>query len=325
MRDIETLLRETDPAAHTPAYSQDERRRLLTQALTAPTPRRSHKWRIAAVAAASALVVGLGLFQPPGTGATAQAQEVLTEAAINAVDEPTEPGQYWKIVNQGETLLIDNAATCLVRFTDTMYVSVDGTEPTWYDRTQRELAQVLHGDGCRVDGPPEAWAGDLGPNDLPASWQSPSMRFFAELPRDPDALLERLQADTEDRGRGKDHAVHVYVADVLRSGIVPADLRSSLFEVLKKLPTVEVTSQRVMDGIDVTVIGAKDRYGYTDELLIDPARGQVVGEIWRHPDEELESVETLHRQLVDDVPLELQERADRCQYEVHDNGSVGCQ
>lgn len=307
------------------AYGDGERSRLLTEAVTAPTPRRSRKWGVAAVAAASALVVGLGVFQLQGTGATAHAQEVLTEAAINAVDEPTEPGQYWKIVTEGESLVIEGEGTCLVRFSDTMYVSVDGTEPTWFDRRQRELSEVLQGNGCRIDGPAEAWAGDLGPNELPASWQSPSMRFFTELPRDPDALLDRLYADTEDRGRGKDHAVHTYVADVLRSGFVPADLRSSLFEVLKKLPSVEVTGERVVDGIEVTVVGAKDRYGFTDELLIDPAGGQIVGEVQRYPEEGLETVETVHRELMDDVPLELQQRADRCEYKVYDDGSWGCQ
>ena len=38
------------------------------------------------------------------------------------------------------------------------------------------------------------------PCALPGSWQTPNAEFFASLPRDPDALYERLRADIGDRG-----------------------------------------------------------------------------------------------------------------------------
>jgi len=42
-----------------------------------------------------------------------------------------------------------------------------------------------------------------------------------------------------------DGEVIVYVADVLRSGLVPADLRAALFQVLKAVPGVDVSETRV--------------------------------------------------------------------------------
>ena len=46
-------------------------------------------------------------------------------------------------------------------------------------------------------------------------------------------------------GSSVDGEVIVYVADVLRSGLVPADLRAALFQVLKAVPGADVTETRV--------------------------------------------------------------------------------
>lgn len=83
----------------------------------------------------------------------------------------------------------------------------------------------------------------------------------------------------------------VHVADVLRSGLVPADLRASLFEVLTTVPGIEVTSEEVVDGRTIVALAIDDTYGNTDQLLIDPEGGTVVGERDVYPELDVETGE----------------------------------
>lgn len=153
---------------------------------------------------------------------------------------------------------------------------------------------------------------------MPAWWGEPSPSWFASLPRDIGTLRERLYADTSGHGSDADDEAFVYVADVLRSGVVPADLRAALYNVLKTIPGTTVTEQHISleDGRSGVAIGRNDIFGSHNELIIDPATGDVIGErsFMRLPalvGEQLALTTAVQRRLVDSVPPEVQRTADR--------------
>ncbi|NHB84626.1 hypothetical protein G7085_08450 [Tessaracoccus sp. HDW20] len=188
---------------------------------------------------------------------------MLTQAAINAVDPPAEPGQFWLIstTSTGVAEYSDpdqESGECAYKTIDLTYVSVTGESPSWFVSSAAEVASnqqpCVDSSSLRSD----TFTNDIIPNQRPASWQHPSPAFLASLPRDVTQLRERLYEDSRGHGQDAHSEVFVYVADVLRSGLVPADLRSSLFGVLKSLPGIEVSEESVDAGRDVVVLGIGD-------------------------------------------------------------------
>lgn len=330
MRDIDSLLRRNDPAADTPDYLPQQRQRILAGALTGPPPRR-REVRIGAVAATLALVAGLGYTNLTDFMEEARADDVLTEAAIRAVDPETRADQYWKITTGGQSTISGEGGVCIVEIGRVEYVAVDGTRPSWYVDEPAKLVRQVTGEGdCAPSWTErEAWTMNVSPADAPTeSWQVPTPQFLAALPRDVDALRGRLYADTAGKGRDPDSEVHVYVADVLRSGLVPADLRSALFRVLTTVPGIGVSDELTVEGREVVVIGIEDSYGYTEELLIDPVVGEVVGERDRvemasfRP--RLELLTTISREVVDEIPEDVSAIAEHRECSVEPDGAVIC-
>jgi hypothetical protein len=95
-----------------------------------------------------------------------------------------------------------------------------------------------------------ATTGACGPQPARvATWQAPTPRFFAELPREPHSLLERLRADSPHHPRTYGQRLRrvpryigpwVYARDALRCTTVPADVRAGLFRALCLLPETRV-------------------------------------------------------------------------------------
>ena len=117
---------------------------------------------------------------------------------------------------------------------------------------------------------------DLAPRRRPGSWHSPTTEFLARLPRDPAALLARLRADgPEGRTASQPFA---RALGALRSGLVPADLRATLYTALLALPAVSVDEKATdLDGNPRMAIVHDDGPTRTD-LLVDPADGSFAGE-----------------------------------------------
>lgn len=319
MRDIDTLLKQADPAAHAAGYSPAQRREILAFAVAAQPSRNRRVWRRAAVAAVTILVVGLAFANLGRGGATAAAAEVLSQAADRAVDKPMRADQYLRITTEGETLYRVGDVSggvydseCLVSFAFVEYVAVDGSRPTWFDHAQPQLVRTVRGDECPAEFNGWRWADDDPPNATPGSWQVPNAAFLESLPRDVDQLRDRLYADTDGHGiaHGKHASVHTYVRDVLRSAIVPADLRAALYEVLKTVPGTDVIDTYTINGVDAVAIGITGDKGLSDYILIDPESGAVVGETSEVDGIELVSVVTVD--VVDEVPADLQAEAPAC-------------
>lgn len=317
MRDIESLLLESDPAADVQPYTEDRRREVLDRAMEGVRPRRRKGWRVAAAAAASASVLGLGAYGAYSVQwvATAPA-ESPTEIAIDFVDAPATADQYWKITTTGESTNASHEdgkwTVCLVAVEYIDYYSVSGDEPTWVERPPRVPVRPLSGGTCHAsdDKDGDVWVEPASPNAVGGSWQRPSPNFFAELPRDVDALSKRLYADSAGTGNGRHSAAFTYAADMLRTGMVPADLRSSLYEVLKDIPRTNVGA-RTVNGVEGVAVSREDEEGAVDELIFDPADGHVIAEAGRSaaPDSELPELMTvIERELVDEIPQELQDR-----------------
>jgi RNA polymerase sigma-70 factor (ECF subfamily) len=113
-----------------------------------------------------------------------------------------------------------------------------------------------------------------------ASWQTPTKPWLDSLPRDPKALLDRIYRDSKGAGNSKHGQAVVVIADVLRSGFVPGDLRAALFRAATLVPGVEVLDgQAVLDGRRGVSIGRYETVnGLRQEVVFDPATGQVIGE-----------------------------------------------
>jgi hypothetical protein len=117
---------------------------------------------------------------------------------------------------------------------------------------------------------------DLAPRRRPGTWHAPTAEFLARLPRDPRALLARLQADgPEGRIASQPFARAV---GTLRSGLVPADLRAAFYEALVGLPAVSVDENATdLDGNPRMALVHDDGPTRT-ELLVDPDDGSFAGE-----------------------------------------------
>ncbi|MCO5309678.1 MAG: CU044_5270 family protein [Austwickia sp.] len=365
MLTMQERLRAADPARNIPPYDAATVAALLDRATdpqrdALPAPRRTRAVHrggaLATAAAGTALALTLGpavIGAVTGTGgATPAAAQLLTRAAdITVSDPPARAEQYYRITTRStgiseEGTTRDGQPVRIGWRTSSesiQYVAVDGTRPTYsVDRATTDPVQVF-GPGTPAP-PPSSSSSDrsgharttnLAPVDIPAAWQVPTPAWLAALPRDTDALRARMYADAAGHGPSTDAEVLVIAADVMRSGLVPADLRAAVFRVLRTVPGVTVTSeQATLDGRTGVGIGrSEDRNGLRQELVIDPATGQVLGErtlVVREseglpvPVGTVFAESAVSRAVVDRVPEQVRASAthDRC--EVSPDGGVLC-
>jgi hypothetical protein len=305
-------------AALHPAGSPDERSfaRMRTEVLVAAgadvpvhqeppaRPRRRWAWWAAAtgtVAAVVASVLVVQTVQFENTVPSARAVAQLNSAAdrINSVDEPLGPGQYRYIATHAWWMVsIDQEYAYLAENLLETWVPADQAQEWLWRRDVTGARKWIAGseeqarnDGYPIDeaGWPEGeWRAPCGdwfaqeegrqPCATPGSWQTPNEEFMVSLPRDPDQLYDRLRRDTKGHGSDEDLEMLVYVADLLRSGLVPADLRAALYRVLAKVSGLQITEQVAnLDGQKGTAYGLSAA-GTRHDVIIDPVTGQFIGE-----------------------------------------------
>jgi RNA polymerase sigma-70 factor (ECF subfamily) len=278
---------------------------------------------VAAVTAA-ALVLPSVLRAP---SASAEAASLLTRSAdaIHASDPVASASQWWRVESSGSNLMqaatpdkgasVPSTTSWLVSRARTAYVSVDGTRPSVVLDSPSHVVRQLSGPaGAEVPGlstTTETTTTGLAPATLRASWQEPSPAWLASLPRDIAALRDRLYADSAGQGSSTDGEAFVYVADLLRSGVVPADLRGALYRVLATVPGVVVTSsQAAIDGVAGVGLGYDEAAnGVRQEIVVDPSDGDLIGERYVAvrvldgiPAGTVTGTTTWTRTLVDEVP-----------------------
>lgn len=275
------------------------------QPATASSGRRvTHRWaRVLVAAAVAALLVTAGLLIPSliqrdgKPVVSAQAAEILDNAAtqIGASDLVVGPGQYlfvethawWSASPKGLVYLGENIIRTWIpqKSEDPSKLWMLDRRPTgkkmWIVGNDQKAADAGIGNDPMwptlvTKVPCGNFYGDRGCNS-PGSWQDPTPAFLAGLPRDPTQLYRRLITDSPAK-TGRMEEVLVYAADALRSGTVPAPLRSTIYRSLAMLPGLQITDRSAnLDGRSGIALGIND--GHTrHDIIIDPTTGSFIGE-----------------------------------------------
>jgi hypothetical protein len=312
--ELDQALAALQPAAEPDKRALGRARTELLLAAGAPAPsvadeppvrsRRRWGWWAGATATVATVVAAVLVVQTVQFGDNmpgAAAVEGLNSAAdkVNSVDEPLGPGQYRYIATHAWWMSSMDKYSYLAENLLETWVPADEKQDwlwrrdvtgarKWVSGTEAE-AKAAGWTSVDEPGWPEGeWRAPCGdwfatdegkkPCTTPGTWQTPNAEFMASLPRDPDQLYDRLRKDTAGRGNDENMEMLVYVADMLRSGLVPADLRAALYRTLAKVPGLEITEQVAnLDGQKGTSYGISAD-GQRHDVIIDPATGQFIGE-----------------------------------------------
>jgi hypothetical protein len=243
-----------------------------------PTPRPRIARRV--LLGATAAVVGtLAVGQISVTAQSAHAADVLRATAAQTmtfVDPVAKPGEYllvhthanWRFSSQDAS---GNISTGMNAQTIDVYVPGNRDEDWVLDRDWGSISpapvddEVIRAkDGHFYGGP---WT-PLNDEELDA------------LPRDGQALYDHFNAQYQGGSASRDENNFVRITDLLRLGLVPADLRSGLYDALALIPGVTASEQANFDGKVGVAIGRTEplRAGERAEIIIDPDTGLVIGE-----------------------------------------------
>ena len=267
-----------------------------------PKPRRRTAMRLGLAPAATAAIVGaliagdiLGPAGGPGPGpAAATAAQVLNDAAqttIQTADPVVNPGQYLKIDSTnlwGSFSTDENGKQYQWLDTEkmTMYIPANredewvwersGRIPTtFFDEASKEYAQRTQtAEALVLRGANGAFYGPESESSFPA----PS--YLDSLPRDPRLLLNDIYKKTAGKGQSVDGEALVFIADLLRTGVVPGELRAALYKAAALIPGVTVTDeQATLDGRKGIAIGRVEDFShFRHDIIIDPKNGLPIGE-----------------------------------------------
>lgn len=289
------------------AAVEDGRRKLLHRVDPSlphhrPAPRRRTAMKIGIASLATAAVVAVlvagDVVGPTGWrgAATAQAAQVLNEAAqttIKTADPVVNPGQYLKIQSSnlwGSFTTDENGKEFQWLDTEhmTMYIPADRNDEwvwersgriptTFFDEASKQHAQSIDTGGPTAHVLRGANGGFYGPPDQSGF---PSSEYLKSLPREPHMLLNNIFKRTLGQGQSIDGQALVFIADLLRTGMVPADLRAALYKAAALIPGVTVTDdQATLDGRKGIAIGRVEEVSHTrQDIIIDPKTGLLIGE-----------------------------------------------
>jgi len=262
-------------------------------ATSAPRRRRTATWVGFSALGAGALTVALVATNVLGLagwrgGADAAAASVLESAAIATLqvsDPVVEPGQYLRVTTDAVySASGEIGVSFLESYHDELYVPADRDDDWVWMRYARTPIQTFGPES-------EALAQAMEESTSDELLRAPGGTFYGgsptqisgdydDLPRDPHQLLNAIYLKTLTAGRSRDGEALVWIADVLRTGTVPAELRAALYKAAAEIPGVTITEQQVtLDGSTGIAIGRVETVDDTrQELIIDPATGQFIGE-----------------------------------------------
>jgi hypothetical protein len=267
------------------------------------TPRRRTVLRIgfgAVVAGglATALVIS-GIVGPARLfgGADAAAAAVLQDAAtatIRTSDPAIGTGQYLVVHTTAVTTTNGGLADGTVgdyqsRQTDSLYIASSKKQQWVWVRDVPSIEKTFGPASAAVaqdwiasikaqGNAPEVVRGIDGNFYGAANPYTPA--FIASLSRDPRILLNSIYLSTRGHGQSADGEALVYIADALRSGLIPADLRAAFYKAAILIPGVTVTDrQATLNGRTGIAIGRTEpSTKIRQDIIIDPATGLMMGE-----------------------------------------------
>lgn len=104
---------------------------------------------------------------------------------------------------------------------------------------------------------------------------------YADIPTQGEAAYDWIDGQYSGGSASRDEDNFVRIADILRSGLVPAAPRAALLDALSRIPGVTATDDVAnLDGVIGVAIGRNEpfRAGERQEIIIDPETGLVIGE-----------------------------------------------
>ncbi|MEU4191058.1 hypothetical protein AB0E69_04110 [Kribbella sp. NPDC026611] len=229
-------------------------------------------------------------------GATADASTFLaTAAARTGPDAPIPPGHFREIVRH--TVFTETFVT-----NPTYQVTLFGRSEKWIPAAPARRYVQRQTKVSKVEFPtPAARAaaqkvapyllkttkptvdlsrcGEAAGGRCTPSWVTPTPEFLAKLPRDPNALLTALLADTTALGRPSPPNLRAFLhlSAVLNSGLVPADLRAALYQAAAKIPGIQLEKNVVtLDGRTGRAISLTETDLRHDIVISDA--GEYIGE-----------------------------------------------
>lgn len=229
-------------------------------------------WRVTLVVAATCVgLIAVG--QTSVVMQSAQAASVLTSVAdqISSFSDPEPgPGEYLLISTRANWGWSDTAGNSGMNVqTIDVYVPGDPTQDWVLDRDWGDFGgssgerEIIHAH----DG--EFYGGPWTPVELDI------------LPRDGQALYDYFNDTYTGGSASRDEDNFVRITDILRTGMVPADLRAGLYNAMALIPGVTTTEEQAnFDGDLGIAIGRTEplRDGERTEVIIDPDTGLVIGE-----------------------------------------------
>lgn len=299
-----TLLRTVheDIADPSPEVLDRGRRALVEHIGSRPQKKRPHRglkragWIsgstivVAGIVAALVLtnVVGLAGWRGGAEPAAAAALGDAAAATIKTSDPVVGPGQYLKVSTQAVYSVEGDDGTgqdaaYLATQNGQVYVPADHNEDWVWVRDPSTVAQTFGPASERA-----AAADTTGTSTRPeviraakGAWYNgkPTEWGFESLPRDPQQLLNYIYRVTAGAGVSPDGEALVFIADTLRTGVVPADLRAALYKAAAGIPGVTITDHTAtLDGRTGIAFGRDEGNGVRQEIIIDPTTGLLIGE-----------------------------------------------
>ncbi|MFH8533963.1 CU044_5270 family protein [Streptomyces tendae] len=190
-----------------------------------------------AMTVAIAAAVAVDVLVPAAPATDQEAVELLDRIAVAAAAQKpvtVRDNQYIYVSTQGtlEITGVKDNGTQVFRRTD--WTSVDGKRPG--------LARITVLSGPNLPGhrTPKGSPADM---KLAADPNVTTYRELEALPTDPDALLEKVYADTKDGGSINREAALEAIGDMLADAVLLPELDAALYRAAAKIPGVSVVGK----------------------------------------------------------------------------------
>jgi RNA polymerase sigma-70 factor (ECF subfamily) len=257
-------------------------------------PQRRFAFAALGTVAAAALIVA-GIVIPSGNHSSAQAADILNDAAaltFTAPDLVAGPGEFIKTSTYSTYATVgrssDGEPVAWVSPSTTDVYKPADPDAEWV-MERRDLAPTeFFGVGAR------AASVDIGAmaRNSPltngifrardaAFYGTPDPTWSVDaLPRDPQELYELIRAEYNGGSRGPDEDAWVRITALLRTGTAPADLRSALYGAAALVPGIEVIpGQATLNGrIGIALGRTESGRDERQDIIIDPGTGDLIGE-----------------------------------------------
>lgn len=232
-------------------------------------------------------VVGLAGWRGGADAAAAAALSDAAAATIKTSDPIVNPGQYLEVSTQAVYSVegddgSGHGAAYLATQNGQMYVPANHKDDWVWVRDPSTVAQTF---GAASERAAASVADQSKVADIiraaDGAWYNgkPTEWGFDQLPRDPQQLLNYIYRTTAGQGVSPDGEALVFIADTLRTGVVPADLRAALYDAAAGIPGVKITDQAAtLDGQTGIAFGRDESNGVRQEIIIDPSTGLMIGE-----------------------------------------------